>query len=135
DEPRRPKLIVLVVFDQLRGDYLLRWHDYFGPDGFQRLEREGTWFTNCNYTYSGTQTGPGHASLSTGCLPNRHGIVANDWFDRTAGEMVHCTTHVRYQTVYSFPPPPEVKKTPAPDDDHAKEKEKAPRPTGAGCPD
>ena len=39
DEPRRPKLIVLVVFDQLRGDYLLRWHDYFGPDGFQRLAR------------------------------------------------------------------------------------------------
>jgi Type I phosphodiesterase / nucleotide pyrophosphatase len=135
DRASKPKLIVLVLFDQLRGDYPLRWHDNFGPDGFRRLERDGTWFTNCHYAYAGTQTGPGHASISTGCSPNRHGIVANDWFERSSGETVHCTTHARYQTVYSVPPPPEVKKPAAPDDDHAKEKEKDAKPFGAGCPD
>src|SRR6185369_16386542 len=106
----RPRLLVLVVFDQMRGDYLERWHDLFSQDGFRRLEREGTWFTNCHYPYSYTQTGPGHASLSTGCSPNRHGIVGNEWFDRAEGATVHCTTHSRYQPVYSHPLLEEPKK-------------------------
>jgi hypothetical protein len=131
--PVKPKLFVLVVFDQLRGDYLARWHDCFGSDGFRRLEREGTWFTNCHYPYAGTQTGPGHASLSTGCSADRHGIVANDWFERAEGATVHCTTSIRYQNVYSVPPPPEAQKTPAKADEPEKAKE--PKPTGAGCPD
>jgi len=131
--PVKPKLFVLVVFDQLRGDYLARWRDCFGPDGFRRLEREGTWFTNCHYPYAGTQTGPGHASLSTGCSADRHGIVANDWFERAEGATVHCTTSIRYQNVYSVPPSPEPQKTPAKADDADKGKE--PKPTGAGCPD
>src|SRR3989442_14937815 len=78
DAPAAPRLLVLVVFDQMRGDYPLRWHDLFGPDGFQRLEREGTWFTNCYYPYANTQTGPGPASLLTRCSPDKHGIISND---------------------------------------------------------
>jgi hypothetical protein len=104
DAPGKPRLVVLIVFDQMRGDYLARWNDLFTGDGFRRLEREGTWFTNCHYPYAGTQTGPGHASLATGCSPDRHGIVTNDWFDRAAGQSVYCATTDRYSTVYSFPP-------------------------------
>src|SRR5438876_8025817 len=71
-DPAAPsRLLVLVVFDQFRGDFLDRWDELFGQDGFRRLERKGTWFTNCYYPYAGTITGPGHASLLTGCSPDR----------------------------------------------------------------
>src|SRR5436853_7280709 len=86
-EPTKPKLLVLVVFDQFRGDYLARWDSLFTEDGFRRLEREGTWFSNCHYPYAVTMTGPGHASLGTGCSPDRHGIITNDWYDRAAAAM------------------------------------------------
>src|SRR5262245_15182269 len=104
DTPAPPRLLVLVVFDQMRGDYPLRWHDLFSPDGLRRLEREGTWFTNCHYPHAITTTGPGHASLLTGCSAERHGIVANEWWDRSAGATVSCAAEERYQPVYSFPP-------------------------------
>jgi predicted AlkP superfamily pyrophosphatase or phosphodiesterase len=100
-EPAKPKLLVLVVFDQFRGEYLARWDSLFTEDGFRRLEREGTWFTNCHYPFGVTMTGPGHASLGTGCSPDRHGIVTNDWYDRDAGEMVYCATTERYKEVHS----------------------------------
>src|SRR5204863_10105306 len=74
----KPTLAVLVVFDQLRGDYLSRWQDLFGEGGFRRLCRDGAWFRNCHYPYAVTQTGPGHASLATGCSPRTHGIIANE---------------------------------------------------------
>ena len=68
--PQPPvKLAVLVVFDQMRGDYLTRWNDLFCDGGFHRLEKDGAWFQNCNYPYAGTVTGPGHASLATGRSP------------------------------------------------------------------
>src|SRR5258708_2034347 len=88
----KPKLMVLVVFDQFRGDYVERWNQLYSDDGFRRLQREGTWFANCYYPYATTMTGPGHASLSTGCSPDRHGIVTNDWYDRAAGASVYCAT-------------------------------------------
>jgi hypothetical protein len=101
--PRRPKLAVLVVFDQLRGDYLDRWRSKFGPDGFERLRRDGALFTNCHYPYAVTTTGPGHASMLTGAAPDRHGIVNNEWME--GGESVYCAGHERYEPV---PPPPET---------------------------
>src|SRR5450755_1545616 len=88
----KPKLLVLVVFDQFRGDYLERWDPLFVPDGFRRLKGEGAWFANCHYPYATTMTGPGHASLGTGCSADRHGIITNDWYDRAAGATVYCAT-------------------------------------------
>ena len=99
----RPRLLVLVVFDQLRGDYLIRWEPHFGEGGFRRLLREGAWYQNCHYPYAGTLTGAGHASLLTGCSPDRHGIVANEWPDRTTGASVNCVASRRYQRVPAFP--------------------------------
>src|SRR5262245_46968425 len=76
EQPARekPRLVVLVVFDQFRGDYPVRWNQFFGDGGFKRLMKEGTWFSNCHYPYAITVTGAGHASLATGCEPYRHGI-------------------------------------------------------------
>lgn len=78
----RPKLVVVVVFDQMRGDYLRKWQHLFVEGGFKRLQSEGAWFTNCHYPYAYTLTSPGHTSLLTGTYPAKHGIIANEWFDR-----------------------------------------------------
>lgn len=101
DEHDRPRLAVLIVFDQLRGDYLVRWERHFGEGGFRRLQTEGAWFQNCHYPYSGTLTGAGHASLLTGCSPARHGIVGNDWFDRASGKSINCVYSLRHERVPS----------------------------------
>ncbi len=84
------KLVVLVVFDQFRGDYLDRWAAGFGPDGFERLKRDGVWFADAHLPYSCTSTGPSHASISTGAMPSVHGIVENEWYDRGQGKRVYC---------------------------------------------
>src|SRR5262245_49390126 len=102
----RVKLAVLVVFDQLRGDYLEKWKPLFGKDGFARLLTDGAWFTDCHYPYATTTTGPGHASMLTGTCPDRHGIVNNDWFER--GQVVYCAGSQRYEIV----PAPLVKPDP-----------------------
>jgi hypothetical protein len=104
DPPAEPRLVVLVYFDQLRGDYLSRWQSLFGERGFRRLQTEGAWYTNCHYPYSDTVTGPGHASVATGCSPAVHGIIANEWLDRASGEEVYCVAGERYQRVPYAPP-------------------------------
>lgn len=105
-QPEKPRLAVLIAFDQLRGDYLTRWQELFEDGGFRRLQKEGAWFQNCNYPYAVTVTGAGHASLGTGAVPAKHGIIGNDWFDRRAGVPVYCVASERYQRV----PPSEGKK-------------------------
>ena len=104
-EQQKPKLGILLVFDQLRGDYISRWQDHFVKDGFLRLTSEGTWFENCHYPYSGTVTGAGHATLTTGATPSIHGIVGNDWYDRKEGKSSYCAGSSRWT---SIPPIPEV---------------------------
>ncbi|MBI3822089.1 MAG: alkaline phosphatase family protein [Planctomycetes bacterium] len=98
-EPARPKLVVLVVFDQMRGDYLKKWQPLVGDGGFKRMQSDGAWFTNCHYPYAYTLTAAGHTSIVTGTSPYKHGIIANEWYDRANGENVASTT----------PPPEEIK--------------------------
>lgn len=78
---QKPKLVVLIVIDQLRGDYLERFRDQFGPGGFRLLMDRGAWFTECYYDYANLHTAPGHATLGTGAYTNGHGIIGNDWYD------------------------------------------------------
>jgi len=99
DAPAKPKLVVLVVFDQMRADYLTKWEKLYDKDGFGRLQRDGAWYQNCHYPYAFTLTAPGHASLVTGCPPNKHGIIANDWYDRAARAEVSAVKTDRYRTV------------------------------------
>jgi len=89
------KLVVLVVFDQLRGDYLDRWAEQFGPDGFERMKAGGVWYSDCHLPYACTTTGPGHATAATGAPPAVHGIVGNEWYDRAAAAVVYCAQPTR----------------------------------------
>jgi hypothetical protein len=98
----KPRLAVLIVFDQLRGDYPARWQELFVKDGFRRFQTEGAWFQNCHYPYSDTITAPGHASVATGCSPHKHGIIANDWYDRVSGQRI---TSVQSERHGPIPPP------------------------------
>ena len=93
------KLAVIVVFDQMRGDYLARWEKLYGEGGFRRLMTEGAWFQNCHYPYAYTLTAPGHASLVTGTSPYKHGIVGNDWYDRKSGEVISSVESARHRPV------------------------------------
>ena len=87
----RPKLVVMIVVDQMRADYLDKYGATF-HDGFTRLMKQGAWFTHAAYPYAKTVTCAGHATVSTGDFPSTHGMINNTWFDRATGKMVTCTS-------------------------------------------
>jgi predicted AlkP superfamily pyrophosphatase or phosphodiesterase len=99
--PPRVRLAVLVVFDQMRGDFVDRWRPLFGRDGFARIQSQGAWFTRCHYPYGRTTTGPGHASILSGTCPDRHGIIDNAWYE--GGATVYCAGSPRYEFVPALP--------------------------------
>ncbi|GAA4949042.1 alkaline phosphatase family protein [Algibacter agarivorans] len=86
----KPKLVVGIVIDQMRYDYLTRFYNKYGDGGFKRMMREGYNCKNNHYNYIPTKTGPGHASVFTGATPKYHGIIGNNWFDRKLGSNVNC---------------------------------------------
>jgi hypothetical protein len=97
----RPKLIVIVVIDQFRGDYLNRDRDKFQGRGFRLFMNEGAWFTDCYFDYANTKTAPGHATIGTGAYSDGHGIESNEFWDATRS-YEHKVTSVedeRYQLV------------------------------------
>jgi len=85
-----PKLVVGIVVDQMRYDYLTRFYNKFSDDGFKRLITKGFNCKNNHYNYIPTYTGPGHASIYTGTTPKNHGIIANHWYDKSLKNMVYC---------------------------------------------
>lgn len=86
----KPKLIVGIVVDQMRADYISRFWEKYGENGFKRLINYGFHLKNNHFNYVPTYTGPGHASVYTGTTPRNHGIIANNWFDKSIGESVYC---------------------------------------------
>ncbi len=97
----RPKLIVIVVIDQFRGDYLNRYRTQFKGRGFRLFMEEGAWFTDCYYDYANTKTAPGHATIGTGAYTDGHGIDSNEWWDLTRSETAKVTSveDERYQLI------------------------------------
>jgi len=85
---KRPRLVLLIVVDQFRYDYLDRFDDLFVANGLRRLMREGASWTQSNYDHFPTYTAPGHGTIMTGAYPAETGIVGNDWPDRTTGKRV-----------------------------------------------
>ena len=84
------KLVIGIVVDQMRYDYLTRFSNKFGVDGFNRLINEGYNFKNHHFNYAPTYTGPGHASIFTGTSPMNHGIIGNYWYDKYMHQGVYC---------------------------------------------
>lgn len=95
----RPKLVVGIVVDQMRQEYLYRYEKKFGPGGFRRLVGDGFMLKNAHYNYVPTYTGPGHASIYTGTTPAIHGIIGNDWYNKDSQEMVNCVGDARQKPV------------------------------------
>jgi predicted AlkP superfamily pyrophosphatase or phosphodiesterase len=87
----RPKLVVGIVVDQMKMEYLYRFSNDFSANGFKRIMTNGYTFHNMHFNYMPTYTGPGHASIYTGTTPAHHGIVGNDWFNRSLGKDMYCT--------------------------------------------
>jgi predicted AlkP superfamily pyrophosphatase or phosphodiesterase len=85
---KRPRLVLLIVVDQFRYDYLERFGDLFGPNGFRRLMRDGASWTQSNYDHMPTYTAPGHGTMMTGAYPAESGIIGNEWLDRATGKRI-----------------------------------------------
>jgi len=85
-----PKLVVGIVVDQMRYDYLTRFDSKFGEGGFKRMMREGFNCKNNHFNYVPTYTGPGHASVFTGTTPKYHGVISNNWYSKTEKKVVYC---------------------------------------------
>ncbi len=98
----RPRLVVGLVIDQMRWDYLYRYYSRYGNGGFKRLLKEGFSFENTFIPYTPTVTSAGHSSLYSGSVPAIHGIVNNDWVERESGEDMYCTADKTVNTVGSF---------------------------------
>jgi predicted AlkP superfamily pyrophosphatase or phosphodiesterase len=87
----RPKLVVFVVVDQMRADYLVRYGSLF-QHGLKRVTTDGAWYTNAAYPYLNTVTCVGHSTIGTGTLPYKHGMIANGWYDKDTGKTVTCNS-------------------------------------------
>jgi predicted AlkP superfamily pyrophosphatase or phosphodiesterase len=98
-ENQRPKLVVGIVVDQMRYDYLTRFYNKYGDDGFKRLIRDGFSLENAHFNYIPTYTAPGHASIYTGTTPSSHGIIGNNWYDKFAKKVIYCVDDANYTSV------------------------------------
>ncbi|MHA7059686.1 alkaline phosphatase PafA [Aquimarina sp. M1] len=96
-----PKLVVGIVIDQMRYDYLTRFYNRFGKGGFKRMIREGFNCKNNHFNYIPTYTGPGHASVFTGTTPQNHGIISNFWYDKFSKKEVYCASDPSVKAVGS----------------------------------
>ena len=92
---QKPKLVLQITIDQLRGDFPWRFRDRFGKGGFRYLMDKGVAYTNAHYQHSTTFTAVGHAALATGGNAAQHGLAGNDWYDQKTGERVYCVEDPR----------------------------------------
>lgn len=101
---KRPKLVVGIVVDQMRYDYLTRFFDKYSDGGFKRMMREGFNCKNNHFNYIPTYTGPGHAAVFTGTTPRYHGIISNNWYDKVEKKSVYCVNDDNYKAVGTTDP-------------------------------
>ncbi len=94
-----PRLVVGIVVDQMRYDYLERFKDKYSDGGFKRLMRDGFNCKNTHFNYIPTYTAVGHTSIYTGTTPSMHGIIGNDWYDKVKKKSIYCVDDDRYTTI------------------------------------
>ena len=97
----KPKLVVGIVVDQMRYDFLYRYADKYSPGGFKRLMNEGFNCRNNHYDYAPTVTAAGHAAIFTGSIPAINGMIGNEWFNQKTGKLVYCVEDSSVTTVGS----------------------------------
>lgn len=98
--PPRPKLVVGLILDQMRWDYLYRYQSRYAADGgFKRLLNQGATCENTIIPYTPTVTACGHASVYTGTVPAINGITGNAWWDQDRQATVYCTDDKSVKTV------------------------------------
>lgn len=95
----RPKIVVGIVVDQMRYDFLYRYQSHYGASGFNRLLNGGFSCENTHFNYVPTYTGPGHAAIYSGATPSLNGIIGNDWWDPEWRSKRYCTTDKRFKLV------------------------------------
>ncbi len=91
-----PKLIVQLVIDQLRGDFISRYQTHFDAQGFNYLITHGISFDNARHPHANTVTCTGHATIATGSYPAYHGIIANRWYDRQKKALTYCVADHKF---------------------------------------
>ncbi len=94
-----PKLVIGIVVDQMRYDYLTRFYNRFGDGGFKRMINDGFSCKNNHFNYIPTYTGPGHASVYTGTTPQNHGIISNYWYNKFENKDVYCASDIAVDPV------------------------------------
>ncbi len=99
--PDKPKLIVGIVVDQMRYDFLYRYSEKYTSGGFKRLMNEGFNCRNNHYDYAPTVTAAGHAAIFTGSIPAIDGIIGNEWFNKKTGKAVYCVDDSTVKTIGS----------------------------------
>ena len=96
---KKPKLVIGIVIDQMRYDYLTRFADRYGKDGFNRILKNGFSLENAHYNMIPTYTAVGHASIYAGTSPNNHGIISNNWYDKVLKKSIYCVDDANYKTI------------------------------------
>ncbi len=121
----KPKLVVLISIDQMRGDYVDRFRHQWSK-GLNRLVTEGAWFRQSDYPYYNTVTCAGHASMSTGTVPAVHGMVLNQWWQRNNSRLVACTDDEDAKLItYGIPVSEHRQQREVPDVEHARRRDAA----------
>ena len=95
-ETEKPRLILQITVDQLRGDLPARFLDRMGEGGFRYFLEEGIVYGNAHHAHANTETIVGHATLATGAHPSAHGMIGNIWFDRGNGSLTYNIEDDRY---------------------------------------
>lgn len=100
-QSNKPKLVVGLVVDQMRWDFLYRYQDLYGSNGFKRILSQGFSNENAMIPYTPTYTAVGHTCVYTGSVPAITGIIGNGWYDKATGRSVYCTDDSTVSTVGS----------------------------------
>lgn len=99
EQQKKPKLVVGIIVDQMRMEYLYRFQDDFSENGFKRIMNKGYTYHNAHFNYMPTYTAPGHASVYTGTTPSVNGIIGNAWYNRATNDDIYCTDDLSVQTL------------------------------------
>lgn len=99
----KPRLIITIVVDQMRFDFINRYWDRFGENGIRKIVGSGTFCKNASYSYLINETAVGHSTISTGAIPAHHGIISNNWYNSLRDQVVYCVDDDRVRTVGGSP--------------------------------